>query len=205
MTLQIIGAGFGRTGTKSMKAALEKLGCGPCYHMVEVFQNPAHIPLWAAAAEGELPDWDVLFDGYGSTVDWPSTAYWKPLAAHYPDAKVLLTRRDADAWYDSCMATIFPGLDNPDKPGAKAHLPMASNTVYRNTFASSFERQHCIEVYERHNQHVIDSVPADRLLVYEVGSGWSPLCELLNLPVPDEDYPHTNTTGEFQARYGKAT
>ncbi len=182
-----------------MKEALEILGFGPCYHMVEIFQHPDHVKLWDGAADGQLPDWDSLFEHYSSTVDWPSTAYWAELAAHYPDAKILLTRRDANGWFDSAMATIFPGLVDPDRLAKSDHLRMASKIVYRNTFGSDFEREHCMDIYERHNQQVIDSVPKDRLLTYDVGSGWTPLCEFLDVPVPDQGYPHTNTSKDFKA------
>ncbi|NJL73290.1 MAG: sulfotransferase family protein, partial [Candidatus Competibacteraceae bacterium] len=107
MTLEIVGAGFGRTGTLSMKAALERLGFGPCYHMAEVMANPPFAEHWMAAAEGRAVDWDVVFEGYRSSVDWPACAFYKEQAAHFPKAKVILTVRDMKTWYESCMSTIF--------------------------------------------------------------------------------------------------
>src|ERR1700761_786471 len=106
MALKIVGTGLGRTGTKSMQTALNRLGFGPCHHMVEMFARPETFPHWIAAAEGAR-NWDVLFDGYESMVDWPGVKYWRELVDHYPDAKVLHTVRDPDQWFDSTQVTIF--------------------------------------------------------------------------------------------------
>ena len=110
MALEVIGAGFGRTGTESMKQALEILGLGPCHHMREVMSNPAQLALWRAAARGELPDWDEAFAGYRSAVDWPSAYFWRAVCAHYPEAKVLLTGRSAESWYESMSTDLAPEI-----------------------------------------------------------------------------------------------
>ena len=107
MPLSVIGAGFGRTGTMSLKLALDQLGFGPCYHMTEVFKNPKASGYWEAAADGKPIDWEEVFAGYRSTVDWPGATFYKQLADAYPEAKVILTERDAEAWFESTQATIF--------------------------------------------------------------------------------------------------
>src|SRR5689334_7713375 len=107
MTLKVIGAGVGRTGTMSLKIALERLLGAPCYHMVEVFQRPAHFARWTAAARGEPIDWHALLDGFAAAVDWPASAFWPELAAANPDAIILLSTRDAQGWWKSASAMIF--------------------------------------------------------------------------------------------------
>jgi len=201
--MKIIGAGFGRTGTKSMKEALERLGFGPCYHMFEVFRNPADIPVWHDAAFGRDVDWKALFAEYGSGVDWPICHFWEPLAELYPDAKVLLTVRPADGWYTSMTNTIFSHIEGhrPEDESGRIWKEMVDKIVREDTFDNRTEdRAHCEAVFERHIAHVKDTAPADRLIVYEVGSGWEPLCDALGVPVPDIPFPQTNTTAEFQAR-----
>lgn len=197
MTLSVIGAGLGRTGTMSLKLALEQLGLGPCYHMAEVFKLPKAPAQWIAAAEGR-PDWEAIFEGYRSTVDWPSAEFYKELADAYPDAKVILSVRDAEAWYASTQATIF-NFDN--HAGASAEWLEMIRKVIGEKFGDDLKtKDHVIAVYERHNAEVRRTIPAERLLEYVPGQGWDPLCEFLGVPVPDAPYPKTNTTEEFQAR-----
>lgn len=201
MTLKIIGAGFGRTGTKSMKFALEELGFGPCYHMHEVFQKPEGIPLWHKVAFGHDIEWDDLFGGYQSGVDWPLSYFWQPLSERYPDAKVLLTVRPADQWYTSMTNTIFSHLagNEPKDDVGVQFKEMIDKLVLEDTFDNrSDDRAHCEAVFDRHTALVKETIPADRLIVYEVGSGWEPLCEGLGVPVPDGPFPKTNTTAEFR-------
>ena len=207
MTIEVIGAGFGRTGTLSLKFALEKLGYDKCYHMMEVQHNPGHLQQWIDAADGNELDWPGLFKGYKASVDWPSCNFWREQMAAFPNAKVILSRRDADAWHKSVMNTIWPaskaGGQNPD---AKAQLgwKMAREVIWDGVFAGRIEdRDYAIECFERHNQTVIDSVPADNLLVYQPGDGWQPLCDFLGCDVPDEPYPRTNTTEEFKTLWEK--
>ncbi len=199
--MQIIGAGFGRTGTASMKLALEKLGFGPCYHMRVVFEQPADIPLWHKAAFGSEIEWDDLLGRYKSGVDWPLCHFWQPLSERYPDAKILLTVRPADEWYTSMTNTIFSHLagKQPEDAMQKTWKEMTEKIVRTDTFQNMTEdRAHCEAVFNRHIAHVKETVPAERLIVYEVGSGWGPLCEALGVPVPDEPFPKTNTTQDFQ-------
>lgn len=200
--LQVIGAGFGRTGTLSLKAALEQLGFGPCHHMVEVLENPDQIPGWRVATDGGPVDWDALLEGYRSSVDWPSCAFWRQLARHYPAAKVILTVRDPESWYRSVHSTIFQAMSRNDRNLAPGHRSMSSTLILKKTFSGCFEdKPHAIDVFNRHNQEVKDALPADRLLVYEVSQGWAPLCAFLGSEVPDEPFPRSNTTDEFRARF----
>lgn len=199
--MQIIGAGFGRTGTKSMKLALEHLGFGPCYHMHEVFANPEGIPLWHKAAFGGEIEWNDLLGGYPSGVDWPVSYFWEPLSHRYPEAKVLLTVRPADEWYTSMANTIFSSLSGkmPQDESHNEWREMVDKIVREDTFDHrTDDRAYCEAVFERHSQRVKETVPADRLIVYEVGSGWAPLCEGLGVPVPDIPFPKTNTTAEYR-------
>lgn len=200
--MQIIGAGFGRTGTKSMKLALEQLGFGPCYHMHEVFQKPASIPLWHQAAFGVEIEWDDLLAGYPSGVDWPLSYFWEPLSHRYPDAKILLTLRPADGWYTSMTNTIFSHLGGNKPEGDETQImfkEMVDKIVREETFDNrTDDRAHCEAVFEQHTARVKTIVPEDRLIVHEVGSGWETLCDGLGVPVPDTPFPKTNTTAEFQ-------
>ncbi len=196
VTLSVIGAGFGRTGTMSLKVALEQLGLGPCYHMVEVFKNPSACSWWERAAEGEA-DWPRIFEGYASTVDWPSATFYAELAQVYPESKVILTLRDPKAWVASTQATIF-SLDPADPPTDFDR--MASKVVGRLFDQRMHDEDHLAAVFERHNAEVVRRIPPERLLVYEVAQGWEPLCAFLGVPVPETPMPRTNTTAEFQAR-----
>lgn len=200
MELQVVGAGLGRTGTTSLKAALEQLLGGPCYHMVEVSRNPGHMAIWQAAGEGDLPDWDELFDGYVGVVDWPGASFWPEIAQAYPDAPVLLsTRRDADTWWRSADTTIFGGWDR-ERADPDELLDMWEAIVGERFTSRWREREPAIEAYERHNAAVRAGVGPDRLVEHQPGDGWSPLCSMLGLPVPDGDYPRLNTTEDWAAR-----
>lgn len=222
--LRIIGAGFGRTGTFSMKTALETLGFGPCYHMVEVIGHPARNAQWAGIIAGQPADWPAVFAGFHACVDWPACSFYAPLMDMYPNAKVLLTLRDPDAWYESVRATIYrtrelartlPAEDAPDDAqdrseaqteaqvmaGRRAHARMVSALIWQQTFDGRFEdRDYALSVFHAHNDAVKRRVPADRLLVYETGSGWEPLCAFLGVAVPVEPFPRLNDRAEFVAR-----
>ena len=201
MTLEIVGAGFGRTGTLSMKAALERVGFGPCYHMAEVIANPPFAAHWMAAADGVPVDWDVVFKGYRASVDWPGCAFYAAQAAKYPKAKVVLTVRDMKTWHESCMATIFQiMLAPPDKvPPHLQHVGrLARKLVAENTFGGRLaDAEHCIAVHQAHIDEVKRTIPAERLLVFQVSEGWGPLCEFLGVKVPDEPFPRVNEREGF--------
>jgi hypothetical protein len=202
----VIGAGFGRTGTYSLKIALEQLGFGPTYHMSEVFQHPEHIPLWQAAGEGKPVAWDQLFAGYESAVDWPASAFYRELMDLYPDAKVILTVRDAERWHESGRNTIFPerewGPDDDVSPEMREHGRMVQTLLWDGIFDGRvLDRAHAVEVFNRHIQTVQELVPPDRLLVYDVAEGWEPLSAFLGVPVPvGQEYPHLNDTASFKER-----
>jgi len=207
MSLEVIGAGFGRTGTLSLKVALEQLGSGPCYHMMEVFGAPDRPAQWLARTEGRPLAWDVVFEGYRATVDWPGAAFWRELVAHHPSARVILSLRDADKWYDSVMNTIYNSLVTDPPEDAPEHVrtwvAMARKLILEQTFDGRLEdRAHAIAVFEAHNRAVQEAVPRERLLVYEPGDGWEPLCRFLGRPVPSDDFPRLNDTAEFRARIG---
>jgi len=197
MALKVIGSGLGRTGTMSLKLALEQLGLGPCHHMVEVFMHPESVPLWMAAGAGK-PDWDAIFADYQSMVDYPGCKFWRQLMDHYPDAKVLHSLRDPDKWFDSTQATIFaPGSGALNAPG-----PMRGffDMVMSDFGGRQHDRAFMVEHFKRHTDQVVASVPKDRLLVFEASQGWEPLCEFLGVTAPDTPYPRENTTADFQAR-----
>jgi hypothetical protein len=203
MALKIVGAGFGRTGTLSLKSALEKLGFGPCYHMFEVVERPAHIEMWHRLAYGGSMDWDLLFKDFQSAVDWPAARYWRELADYYPDAKVLLSVRDPEGWYKSVTDTIYRGLtmripDQAPEP-RKLQTAMARKLVLEDTFDGRFEdKAYAIEVFNRHNQAVRDSIDPTRLLVFDAKEGWAPLCRFLGVAQPDEPFPRLNDTATIQ-------
>lgn len=197
MALKVVGAGLGRTGTLSMKRALEQLGFGPCHHMIEVFMHPESVPLWIDAGDGR-PDWDAIFRDYASMVDYPGARYWRQLAEHYPEAKVLLTLRDPDAWFESTQATIFA----PNSPAVNA--PPEMKRFFASFIGEFGERLHdrafMTDHFRRHNALVQATIPKERLLVYEVGEGWTRLCAFLGVPVPDTPFPSENSREEFRAR-----
>lgn len=201
MTLSVIGAGFGRMGTLSLKHALEQLGFAPCHHMTEVFANPQQAPQWHAAARGEAVDWDALLKGYKALVDWPGCHFWRELAAHYPDAKVILSTRDHERWYESMTNTIFRviGGDLPPEGPARDVAEMAGYVVRDKTFGGNLDKAHVLDVLAKHEAEVKRSIPASRLLVFNVSEGWDPLCRFLGVSVPETPFPRTNSAEEFQA------
>lgn len=196
--MKIVGAGLGRTGTLSLKFALERLLGGRCYHMMEV-GAAGHVDAWYRAAIGEPTDWAQLLEGFDAIVDWPGAAFWEPMSQAFPDALVLLTVRPLDRWYDSASSTILPDVEHDGSDEQIAFRRMWH--AIRNDFTTDWsDRALTIDAARAHNEHVIATVPADRLLVYEPGDGWEPICERLGLPVPDEPYPHVNTRDQFLAR-----
>ena len=204
MALKVVGAGFGRTGTLSLKNALEKLGFGPCYHMMEVFPRPDHIAMWHRLAFAKSMDWDLVFRDFRATVDWPAARWWREIAAHFPDAKVLLSVRDPEAWYQSMSDTIYQPMKWPlrtDVPEAvRLQNEMVRKAILAETFDNRFEdKAHAMEVFKRHNQEVRDTIDPARLLVFDVRQGWAPLCSFLEVAVPNEPFPRLNDTASTQA------
>ncbi len=187
-----------------MKAALEQLGFGPCYHMVEVFDKPQHIALWQAATDGASIDWQEIFAGYEATVDWPGCTFYAQLMRAYPDAPVVLNVRDPERWYESVSKTIYQAgrliTGEAPSPHMQAHRHMIDTLIWNGTFGGRFEdKAHALSVFERHNAAVKAQVPPERLLVFDVKEGWEPLCRHLGVPVPDQPFPHLNDTESFRS------
>ncbi|MFE0156625.1 sulfotransferase family protein [Nonomuraea sp. NPDC059007] len=210
--MKVIGVGVGRTGTLSLKAALERLGLGPCFHGRHVLDHPDRLPMWRAAAAGRPVSWEAVFAGYASSVDWPGAAFWPEILTTFPGAKVILTERDPEAWYASVSRTIYRmfGDAEPDArvaearrtvPGLDVFTAFHRAMIWDGFFSGRFtDRAHAIAVYEEHNAEVRRAVPSERLLVIEPGSGWGPLCDFLGVPAPGEPYPHLNDPERFWAR-----
>jgi hypothetical protein len=198
--MNVIGAGFGRTGTLSLKVALEQLGFGPCMHMIPLLRDPETSALIRKAAEGDVDTLDVVLEGYRATVDWPMTYFWRDLADRYPAAKVILTVRDADRWYDSADKTIYAAANAGRESGTMDPdvMGMVDATVWEGTFQGRFaDREATIRRFHEHNAQVQREIPADRLLVFEVAQGWEPLCEFLEVPVPATPFPRLNDSVSF--------
>ncbi len=207
MALEAIGAGLGRTGTLTLKTALERLGFGPCHHMVEVLAHPEQIPFWNRAAKGETVDWEEVYGPYRATVDWPGCHFYAQLAERYPEAKVVLSKRDPERWYESMSETILQEMANMGLASWTDDHPMLFGglIIGRDTFAFDFAKANVIAAFERHNAAVQRLIPPERLLVFEPAQGWEPLCAHLGVPVPDEPFPRVNDRAEFQthARKGR--
>lgn len=212
--MKLIGAGLPRTGTLTQKVALEMLGLGPCYHMVSVLADLSQAQLWQRALEGDI-SFSEIFDGYGSTVDWPGGYFYRELMEAYPDAKVLLSVREPESWERSMRDTVWAVRNGESlvrllssaqahvNPQWAAFLQMIDDLLWRDrgTFASSHEdSEELIDAMHRHEEAVKATVPSDRLLVWSVIEGWEPLCEFLDVPVPDVPFPHVNDSKEFGDR-----
>jgi hypothetical protein len=194
MALTLIGAGLGRTGTLSLKLALEQLRIGPCYHMAELLMDPSRGPAWVRASNGH-PDWNSIFEGFAATVDYPGCTFWRELIQFYPTAKVLLSVRNPQDWFESTQQTIFSKEQN--KPLEKSALAeFFEKTVFKSFGDRIHDRDFMVAAFQRHNEEVKSLVPQDRLLVYEVAQGWPPLCKFLGVPVPDAPFPRVNSREE---------
>jgi Sulfotransferase domain len=216
--MRVVGAGFGRTGTTSLKAALRELGFGPSYSLSEVFRNPGHVGFWEAASvsAGERVDWEGFLAGYGVVVDWPACSFYEEIMDAFPEALVVLTVRDPAPWYESTRSTIHElrrltcgplplraafALAGPFVPGLAGTVRLADRLVWEGTFEGRFEdRAHAIEVFERHNEAVRRRVPPERLLVFDVREGWAPLCDFLGVEAPDGPFPRLNEAREMRRR-----
>ena len=214
--MRVIGAGFGRTGTTSLKAALEELGFGPSYTLDEVFRNPEHVRVWEAADAGEEVDWEGFLAGYGVAVDWPAGSFYEELMEAFPEAPVILTVRDPAEWYESMRSTIHGlrrfttgplpvraafALAGPFAPGVAGVVRLADRLVWEGTFEGRFEdRDYAMALFERHNEAVRLRVPPERLLVFDVREGWAPLCAFLGVEAPDEPFPRLNEAREMRRR-----
>lgn len=208
--MKIIGTGFGRTGTMSLQAALEQIGFGPCYHMLEVFKHLIHIQAWLAAAEGKTVDWEEVLGEYKAGLDYPLVMFYKQLMVKYPDAKVILTVRDPERWYESTIETIYQGAAIPVwlqriLPPYRDFRKMLQATIWEGLFKGRFEeREYAIKAFENWTAEVKRVVPEEKLLVFRVTHGWQPLCEFLGKPVPDTEFPHINDRKMTQRMYAIA-
>ena len=215
MSLRVIGAGWGRTGTTSLRKALELLGLGPCYHWSSVREKD--VALWRQVTLEESFPWEQIFDGFSSAVDWPASHYWRELATRYPEAKVILTHRDPHDWFKSANSTIYAmvshDLQTFDGSGlgwapetAKDMVRVTRNIAIERALGAPFEeRPHenealVVERFQQHLETVRASLPSERLLDFQVSEGWGPLCEFLEVDVPDEPFPHVNARARFRDR-----
>ncbi|WP_260516603.1 sulfotransferase family protein [Aliiroseovarius sp. M344] len=180
-----------------MREALNILGFGPTHHMFEVIDSQTQTDLWREVVSGGAPDWDKLFAGFFACVDWPSAHYWRELVQRYPDAKVILTTRPADAWWRSIDKTILQYTNAPDSPDNVFSQKLVGDQVFG---GRPVTRDRAISVYEAHQKSVIREVASDRLLVYKVGDGWKPLCRHLGVDVPDQPFPNRNAKEGFHDR-----
>ena len=214
--MRVIGAGFGRTGTTSLKAALQELGLSPAYSLTEVFENPEHVEFWEAARCGEKVDWRGFFEGYEVAVDWPACAFYEELMEAFPEASVVLTVRDPEPWYESMRATIYQlrkltngpppvrvalALAGMFAPGPTGVARLADRLVWEDTFKGHFDdRDYVMEVFEANNEEVRRQVPPKKLLTFDVREGWEPLCDFLGVEVPSKPFPHLNESREMRYR-----
>jgi len=198
--LAVIGAGVARTGTQSLKLALEHLLGAPCHHMTEVFADPGQVPAWIDAIDGRPADWSAMLAGYTAIVDWPGASFWPELLAANPGALVVLSVRDADTWYRSASLTVFDIFGY--LPAEAAPWMQALRRLLRDRFCDRFDdRAAMIHAYERHNAEVRRGVPAAQLLEWHPEQGWEPICARLGLPAPTHPFPAVNSIAEFRAEY----
>ncbi len=203
MGLRIIGAGLGRTGTTSLKVALEELLGGPCYHMLEVRERPADPDVWGDAYEGKLPDWEAFFDGYEAAVDWPSAPFWRELSQAFPDAPILLSVRDPDSWWKSASSTIFIALATYFAPDAPTDGWTRMGRGMMTSFTPDWQDEAAAKAaYLAYDDEVRKAASPDRLVEWSPGDGWEPICSALHLPVPDHPFPHTNTAADTRRELG---
>ncbi len=214
MSIQVIGAGMGRTGTLSLKHALEELGYQKCHHMMEVIQNPSQLPFWKEMHEKRNTDFEAMLKGYTAMVDFPGAMYYKEFMKQYPEAKIVLTVRDSEKWYKSCRETIYKvpkgfdifmmklvGIFKPQVKHMSSFFDYVTKVIWGNFFEGKFEdKPYAIKRFSDWTEEVKRVVPADRLLIFEVAQGWQPLCEFLNKPIPSIPFPKVNDTAEFNAR-----
>lgn len=206
MALKVIGAGIGRTGTLSLKAALERLLGAPCHHMVEFFKRPEDVRPWAQALEGRAVDWNGVLANYHAAVDWTAAAFFPELFEASPDAIVILSVRDTDEWWRSYRSTVVEELQSErapvTDPYAAALLPVKEFTIrmLETRFTPRWvDEAAAKQAFEQHNRAVRAAVPPDQLIEWRPADGWPPVCAALGLPTPDEPFPRANTTADFRA------
>lgn len=215
--MKMIGVGFGRTGTMSLKAALAELGADPCFHMIDLIvgENKARdLDYWVRAADGEDMDWQEVFEPWEATVDWPACSFWEQLIEAFPDAPVLLNVRDFDAFYKSTENTILavkkaamagelPQDANRDAPAPELWGAI-EKIIWQGDFQGRFEDKEWVrQMYNQRNEAIKARVDSDRLVVWELGvDGWEPLADAMGVPVPDGPFPRLHDTNEFRTEFG---
>jgi hypothetical protein len=203
VALRVVGAGLGRTGTTSLKSALEELLGGPCYHMSEVQERPADPDVWANAYRGQLPAWDAFFADYAASVDWPAAPFWRELSEAFPDALILLSVRDPESWWTSASTTIFPALATYFAPDAPDDGWTGMGRGMMTSFTPDWQEESAAKkAFLSYNDQVRATAPPDRLLEWRPGDGWGPICSALGLTVPDHPFPHMNTGEQTRAELG---
>jgi hypothetical protein len=195
---KVIGAGFGRTGTSSLQVALEELLGGKCYHMKDIMLQPAQLQAWHDFAVGKTPvmDWKRLFAGYTAAVDCPVCMYYEELMEAFPEARVILTVRDPQHWWKS-FNRLMSIVDKARllrflAPKLRKVARFTDKIIIQDVFEGRMEKEHCIRIFEMHNNRVRKVVPKDRLLEYNITQGWEPLCKFLKVPIPETPFPHLN-------------
>ncbi|MFN8076435.1 MAG: sulfotransferase [Kineosporiaceae bacterium] len=201
MTLRLIGAGLPRTGTSSLRDALQHLLGAPVYHMSEALAHPEHAQGWVAAIAGEQPVWEDFLAGYVAGVDAPFSTCWRQLAAAAPDAPIVLSHRgDAEVWLRSMEATVLPRARRVLAGDAGEPMRQLFRAVFEEHFDDLDDRRHLMSRYEGWLEDVRRDVEPHRLVEWQPGDGWAPLCRALDLPVPDLPFPHANSTADYRAR-----
>lgn len=219
MSLKVVGLGMPRTGTSSLKAALEAIGFGPCLHMDNLFNTPPLVDAWHQFLEQGEGDFGKLFPGFASSTDFPGCLMYREIYQQYPEAKFILGCRDADAWYDSVMRTIYEvvpnteegwaglrkrGEDNPRFKNIGNALWLVGEYLLNDYFQGDFlNREHTVERYNTFYDDVRNFIPIDQLLEYEISEGWEPICKFLGVEVPELPFPYKNKTIDFQQQIGK--
>ncbi len=203
MALKVIGSGFGRTGTKSLKLALEQLGFTPCHHMLEIRPTPGQVDFWYDISQGKPTDWHAVFEGFQAAVDWPSCNYWREMADAFPEAKVIHTTRPFEQWWKSFSKTIAESLmtDTPtEDPIRLKQRAMVNQIIKVDVFGGRIEDKEVARAaFEKREAEVKAGIAPERLLMFEPTDGWEKLCPFLGVPVPEAAYPFTNTTEDFRA------
>lgn len=217
MAIKVIGVGGPRTGTATLKEALEIIGFGKCYHMEWLFNHQEDLKYWHELFDTGTTNFDRLFDGFQSTVDFPGYLNYQALFKQYPTAKFVLNDRDPEAWYESAKHTVHSVTPQTFTQKLKMLRKMIFSRRFRR-LAQSFRlvekylwkgkyngefqnKEKTIARYKAFQEEVINTIPAEQLLVYKVSDGWEPLCEFLEVPIPEEVFPHKNKRKNFQEKF----
>lgn len=219
MTIKIIGAGLPRTGTNTLRESLELLGFCKTYHMKQLLVNPENLHYWTTLKSTGTTNWEELYNGYQATVDFPCYPWYKEHMKQYPDAKVILTTRPFEKWYQSFYSTIWHTQNPPEEQKPEMMKKVASDprlqsvmkvmgfakqAMNEDHFQGRFlDKEFMENLFNEHHEEVKNYVPANKLLVFNVSEGWEPLCEFLDVKVPTEPLPHTNKREDFGTMVGE--